>query len=142
MGKLDKDSYKGKKYHFRYYRKSGNHPFLVAIVIESETEDGKAILSGFNMTRSIEIVLKNPNKFIRITNPNPNDDAPCFVCVDPIKDKPLKLFTRPIRDWELAGEDEPIIDELVEEKLSNWLNRVVNVPLFFYKKMTRFEVLM
>ena len=66
MGKLDKESYLGKKYHFRYYRKSGNHPFLVAIVIESELEDGKAILSGFNMTRSIEMVLNNPTKFIRI----------------------------------------------------------------------------
>ena len=118
MGKLDKESYQGKKYHFRYYRKSHNHPFLVAIVIESETEDGKAILSGFNMTRSIEFVLQNPNKFIRITNPNPNDDAPSFVCIDPIKNKPLKQFTRPIRDWELATEDETIIDELVEKRLS------------------------
>ena len=119
MGKLDKKSYEGKKYHFRYYRKSGNHPFLVAIVIESETENGKAMLSGFNMTRSIEIVLNNPSKFIRITNPNPNDDAPSFVCVDPIKDKPLKLFSRPIRDWELSSEDEKAIDELVAKKLSN-----------------------
>ena len=117
MGKLDKETYQGKKYHFRYYRKSHNHPFLVAIVVESQTEDGNAYISGFNMTRSIETVLKNPSKFIRITNPNPNDDAPSFVCVDPIKDKPLKLFTRPIRDWELANEDEPVIDELVEEKL-------------------------
>ncbi|MDD7714890.1 MAG: hypothetical protein PUJ84_03155 [Mollicutes bacterium] len=119
MGKLDKESYLGKKYHFRYYRKSGNHPFLVAIVIESELEDGKAILSGFNMTRSIEMVLNNPTKFIRITNPNPNDDAPSFVCVDPIKDKPLKLFTRPIRDWELTSADEKAIDRLVKEKLSD-----------------------
>ena len=118
MGRLEKESYRGKKYHFRYYRKSRNHPFLVAIVIESETEDGKAILSGFNMTRSIEYVLKDPSKFIRITNPNPNDDAPSFVCVVPIKNKPLKLFTRPIRDWELASEDETAIDELVEERLS------------------------
>ncbi len=119
MGKLDKKSYEGRKYHFRYYRKSRYHPFLVAIVIESETEDGKAIISGFNMTHSIEMVLKDPSKFVRIANPNPNDDAPSFVCVDPIKNKPLKLFTRPIRDWELASEDEEIIDELVEEKLSN-----------------------
>ena len=118
MGKLDKESYEGKKYHFRYYRKSHNHPFLVAIVIESETDDGKAILSGFNMTRSIEMVLKDPSKFIRIENPNPNDDAPSYVCVDPIKNKPLKLFTRPIRDWELTSEDELIIDELVAERLS------------------------
>ena len=117
MGKLDKESYKGKKYHFRYYRKSKYHPFLVAIVIESENEDGKTVLSGFNMTHSSEMVLKSPEKFIRIANPNPNDDGPCFVCVDPIKNKPLKLFTRPIRDWELAEEDEPTIDNLVEQRI-------------------------
>ena len=119
MGKLEKQSYAGKKYHFRYYRKSVYHPFLVAIVVESKDNDGKAILSGFNMTRSIEAVLKNPSKFIRINNPNPNDDAPCFVCVDPIKDKPLRYFTRPIRDWELSDEDEGVIDDLVKERLSS-----------------------
>ena len=117
MGKLDKDSFLGKKYHFRYYRKSLYHPFLVAIVIESENSEGSTILSGFNMTRSIEMVLKNPEKFIRISNPNPADDAPCFVCVDPIKNKPLKLFTRPIRGWELADEDEVTIDNLVKQRL-------------------------
>ena len=118
MGKLEKELYEDKKYHFRYYRLSQNHPFLVALVIESETEEGKAYLSGFNMTRSVEMVLKEPSKFIRITNPNPNDDAACNVCVDPIKNKPLKYFTRPIRDWELSSLDEPTIDKLVEEKLS------------------------
>ena len=118
MEKLEKESYCDKKYHFRYYRKSLYHPFLVAIVIESEDNNGKTVLSGFNMTRSIEMVLKDPSKFIRIDNPNPNDDAQCYVCVDPIKNKPLKLFTRPIRDWELSEEDEQAIDELVEEKLS------------------------
>ena len=117
MGKLDKESFVGQKYHFRYYRKSKYHPFLVAIVVESEDSDGKVFLSGFNMTHSIEMVLKSPEKFIRISNPNPNDDAPSFVCVDPIKDKPLKYFTRPIRDWELSEEDEFAIDKLVDQKL-------------------------
>ncbi len=93
------------------------HPFLVALVVESVDNDNKAILSGLNLTRSVEMVLKNPSKFIRIDNPNPNDDAACFVCVDPIKNKPLKHFTRPIRDWELSEEDEKTIDKLVEEKL-------------------------
>ena len=119
MGRLDKESYEGKKYHFRYYRKSHNHPFLVAIIVESENDDGKAYLSGFNMTRSIEMVIKNPDKFVRIANPNPIDDAPSYICVDPIKDKPLKLFTRPIRDWELASEDEATIDYLVKKRLSD-----------------------
>ena len=69
------------------------------------------------MTRSIEMVLNNPDKFLRIENPNPNDDAPSFVCVDPIKNKPLKLFTRPIRDWELSENDEKAIDYLVKTRL-------------------------
>ena len=118
MGKLEKKSYKNKKYHFRYYRKSVNHPFLVAIVVESEDNNGKAKLSGFNMTRSVEMVLKSPGKFIRIKNPNPSDDALCYVCVDPIKDEPLKYFTRPIRDWELSDEDIGAIDHLVKLRLS------------------------
>ena len=91
----------------------------MAIVIESKDKNGKVRISGFNMTRSVEMVLKDPSKFIRITNPNPNDDAACFLCVDPIKNKPLKYFTRPIRDWELSAEDEQTIDELVLEKLSD-----------------------
>ena len=118
MGKLDKASYEGKKYHFRYYRKTGNHPFLVAIVVESEAKDGKALISGFNMTRSIAMVLKKPSKFVRIENPNPIDDALCFVSVNPIKDVPLRYFTRPIRDWELSKEDEETIDYLVKTRLS------------------------
>ena len=120
MGKLEKESYEGKKYHFRYYRQSQYHPFLVAIVVESEDCEGKAFITGFNMTRSIEMILKKPDKFIRIENPDPNDDAPCFVCVDPIKNKPLKYFTRPIRDWELTDEDIKAIDYLVKTKLDNW----------------------
>lgn len=55
MGKLDKESYEGQKYHFRYYRLSQYHPFLVAIVLESEDENGKTLISGFNMTRSVEM---------------------------------------------------------------------------------------
>ena len=118
MGKLEKEAYEGKKYHFRYYRLSQYHPFLVAIVVEKQDDSGKVLISGFNLTRSIEMVLKDPSKFIRINNPNPNDDAACFVCIDPIKNKPLKYFTRPIRDWELTEEDEQEIDLLVDERLS------------------------
>jgi len=104
------------KYHFRRYRLSQNHPFLVAIVKENIGEDGKTYLSGFNMTRSALYVLEKPNKFIKINNPNPNDDAECYVCVDPIKDKPLKHFSKPIQQWILSDEDEKKIDELVNQK--------------------------
>ena len=104
------------KYHFRKYRLSKNHPFLVALVIEVG-EDGKMLLTGFNMTRSISYVLSRPNKFIKIDNPNPEDDAECYLCVDAIKNKPLKYFSKPLRNWSLSEEDEQIIDELVKEKL-------------------------
>ena len=105
------------KYHFRKYRLSKNHPFLVAVITESKDEDGKIYLSGFNMTRSINYVLSRPNKFIRIENPNPSDDAPSFLCVDAIKNKEIKYFSKPIPRWELSDEDIKQIDELVEQKL-------------------------
>jgi len=105
------------KYHFRKYRLSRNHPFLVAVITESTSEDGKILLSGFNMTRSITYVLLRPSKFIRIENPNPSDDADCFVCIDPIKDKPIKYFSKPIKNWELSDDDIKQIDELVKTRL-------------------------
>ena len=105
------------KYHFRRYRLSQNHPFLVALVIEETNKDGKILISGFNMTRSIMYVLSRPNKFIKIDNPNPEDDADCYVCVDALKDKPIKYFSKPLKDWSLSEEDEKKIDELVKQKL-------------------------
>ena len=105
------------KYHFRKYRLSQNHPFLVALVTEEADSDGKTLISGFNMTRSITYVLSRPNKFIKIDNPNPFDDADCFVCVDALKNKPAKYFSKPLRNWVLSEEDEKVIDELVKQKL-------------------------
>jgi len=105
------------KYHFRRYRLSKNHPFLVAIVLEKKDESGKTMLSGFNMTHSITYVLSRPNKFIKITNPNPDDDSDCFICVDALKNKPIKYFSPPIKNWVLSEEDEKKIDMLVKRKL-------------------------
>lgn len=117
MGRLDKAFCASQKYHFRYYRPSRNHPFLVAILFESIDEEGKAYLSGFNMTHSYLKVLESPNDYIRIDNPNPDDDAKCYVQVHPIKNKPLKLFSSPIKNWKLTEQSEKIIDELVSKKL-------------------------
>lgn len=103
----------GSKYHFRKYRLSQNHPFLVALVTEKIDENGKILISGFNMTRSVTYVLSRPNKFIRINNPNPLDDAECFICVDALKNKPAKYFSKPLKNWCLSKEDEEIIDNLV-----------------------------
>ena len=106
------------KYHFRRYRPSKYHPFLVALITEEINENGKILVSGFNMTRSISYVLNKPNKFIRISNPNPkDDDCECFLCVDALKNKPIKLFTKPLKGWSLSKEDELVIDELVKQKL-------------------------
>ena len=117
MGRLDKDLIQNQKYHFRYYRPSQNHPFLVALVKENVGNDGKIYLSGFNVTHSFTMFYKSPNDYIRIQNPNPNDDADCFVQKAGIKDKPLKLFSSPIKGWNLSKEDEKLIDELVKEKM-------------------------
>ena len=105
------------KYHFRRYRLSQNDPFLVALVTEETDSNGKVLISGFNMTRSITYVLSRPNKFIKIDNPNPLDDADCYICVDALKGKPLKYFSKPLKDWSLSEEDEIVIDELVQQKL-------------------------
>ena len=105
------------KYHFRRCRLSQNQPFKVALVTEEIDSDGKTLISGFNMTRSITYVLSRPNKFIKIDNPNPIDDAECFICVDALKDKPIKYFSKPIKNWSLSEEDEKVIDELVKQKL-------------------------
>ena len=105
------------KYHFRRYRLSQNHPFKVALVTEEIDSNGKILISGFNMTRSITYVLSRPNKFIKIDSPNPLDDADCFIYVDALKDKPIKYFSKPIKDWSLSEEDEKVIDELVKQKL-------------------------
>ena len=117
MGRLDKDLIKNQKYHFRYYRPSQNHPFLVALVKEDVDENGNVYLSGFNVTHSFEMFYKKPNDYIKIHNPNPLDDGDCFVQKAGIKNKPLKLFSNPIKGWFLSKEDELTIDELVKERL-------------------------
>ena len=110
--------YKGKnKYHFRYYRKTQYHPFLV-VLVTNENGEGKDIkISGFNMTSSTLKFLERPNRFIKLDkNPNPKTDAESYVSIDYIENQPAKLFTRPIRRWELSKEDEIKIDKLLLAK--------------------------
>ncbi len=118
MGRLEKEFCESRKYHFRYYRPSKNHPFLVAILYESVGEDGKAYLSGFNMTHSYSKVLQSPSDYMKIDNPNPSDDLDCYVQIHPIRNKPLKLFSSPIKNWELSETAEKMIDALVSRKLA------------------------
>ena len=107
------------KYHFRYYRKSVNHPFLVVLVASVEEEDGKFLLTGFSLTHSAEVVLKRPSRFIRFkTNPNPDDSDPSFLCVNVVSDAKSKYFSEPLKKWHLCEEDEKAIDEIVERMLT------------------------
>ena len=109
--------YKGKeKYHFRWYRLTKNHPFLVTLVIEEKTEKEKVFISGFNLTSSIKIVKERENRFIKLDiNPNPESNLETYVNISLIKDQPAKLFTRPIRGWRLDPIDEKKIDELLKK---------------------------
>ena len=68
------------------------------------------------MTHSIKPVIARPNKYIRIHNPNPVDDAECFLFVDPIKNKSIHMFSSPIEGWKLSKEDIPSIEELISQK--------------------------
>ena len=69
------------------------------------------------MTRSITYILSKPNKFIRIDNPNPLDDAKRYSYVYTLKYKPMKYFSKPLKNWTLSEEDEKVIDEIVKQKL-------------------------
>ena len=69
----------------------------MALLTEEKGDNGKVLISGFNMTRSITYVLSKPNKFIRIDNPNPLDDAKCYSYVYALKNKPMKYFSKPLK---------------------------------------------
>ena len=105
------------KYHFRYYRLSNNHPFLVVLVLEEKRKNGKVLISGFNMTSSSNLPKKKPTKFIKLDeNPEPESNEDSYVKVDLVNSKPSKLFTSPLKGWHLSAEDEKKIDDLIERK--------------------------
>ena len=45
------------------------------------------------------------------------DDMRFDGYVDALKDKPIKYFSKPLKDWSLSEEDEKVIDDLVQQKL-------------------------
>ena len=105
------------KYHFRLYRKTRNHPFLVILVTEEKVENGKFLITGFNLTHSTLKVLQRPSKFIKLArNPNPEDDTDSFLCIELVKDKEHKFFSSPLKKWSLSKEDEEKIDKILSEK--------------------------
>lgn len=107
-------NYKGPdKYHFRYYRTSINHPFIVVAVTEEKTQNGKILISGYMMTTSLLRVYDKPMTYKRLSvNPNPNDDDPSFVNKYRISDIPANKFSKPYNNWHLSKEDEELIDAL------------------------------
>ena len=105
------------KYHFRYYRKTQYHPFLVVLVTDENGEGNDIKNSGINMTSSTLKFLERPSRFIKLdNNPNPESDAESYVSIDFIENQPARWFTRPIRRWKLSKEDENKIDELLMKK--------------------------
>lgn len=108
--------YVGKdKYHFRRYRVSKYHPFLVIMVTNESIKEGKTYISGFNMTHSKKMRDKRPDEFIELFyNPNKMDDAESYLNTRLITAE-SKLFTAPLNSWHLSEEDEATIDELVEK---------------------------
>ena len=106
------------KYHFRFYRKNGQHPFLVVLVEESEI-NGKHYLSGYLITHDIKKKLDYPRRYIQLeSNPNPKDIEPAYLCKVRIERLPQKMFSKPYKNWHLSKKDEKMVDLLEMKKSS------------------------
>lgn len=119
MSKFKK--YNGKdKYHIRFYRRNGRHPFIV-VLVEERTEDNKRYyLSGYMITHDIQKWIDYPSKYIRMhSNPNPKDQEPAFLCKVRLDNISQRLFSKPYLNWHISKEDELIIDDL-EKKKPSW----------------------
>ena len=104
--------YKGNdKYHFRVYRTSVFHPFIVVMVDETIDKNGRVLISGYMMTTSLTRVIDKPGSYKRLKkNPNPNDNKISFVNKFRISNIPANKFSKPYTSWHLSKEDELIID--------------------------------
>ena len=106
------------KYHFRFYRRNGHHPFLV-VLVETKEENGKHFLSGYLITHDIKKWLDYPKRYVRLfKNPNPKDNEPAYLCIVRIENIPQKMFSKPYKQWHLSKEDEEFIDMLEKKKSS------------------------
>ena len=113
--------YKGNdKYHFRVYKKSIGHPFIVVTVSEQIDDNGKILISGYMITHSLNRVIDKPKSYRRLkNNPNPSDERISFINVFRISDVPSNSFSRPYNNWHLSKEDERLIDALEKSYLSS-----------------------
>ena len=105
--------YVGKdKYHFRIYKASIGHPFIV-VAVEEKVQDGKTYISGYMITHSLDRVLNKPGSYISLNkNPNPHDDRPSYINKYRVNNMPSSKFSKPYPNWHLTKEDEIQIDEL------------------------------
>ena len=101
------------KYHFRIYKKSIGHPFIVVTVSEKIDENGNLLISGYMMTHSLERAMDKPEVYKRLKhNPNPNDKRLSFINKHRVDDIPANSFSKPYSNWHLSKEDEQLIDAL------------------------------
>jgi len=109
--------YKGTdKYHFRVYKRSIGHPFIVVVVKEEEL-NGELFIDGYMITHSLDRVMDKPKAYERLrVNPNPNDNRPSFVNKFKIANLPANEFSKPYSNWHLCKEDEMLIDRLEKRK--------------------------
>lgn len=127
-------NYNGRdKYHFRFYRKNGRHPFIV-VLVETRFEDNKTTLSGYMITHDIKKMLDYPNSYVQLShNPNPKDESPAYLCLVRIDNIPQKYFSKPF--FKLA---------FIERRRStNWYSRKEKMirigPLFAFNKHLLFS---
>ena len=101
------------KYHFRVYKRSIGHPFIVVAVSERLDENGRILISGYMITHSLNRVIDKPKSYRRLKkNPNPTDERLSFVYKYRITDIPANNFSKPYTNWHLSNEDELLIDAL------------------------------
>ena len=106
------------KYHFRFYRRNGQHPFLV-VMVETKEANNRHYFSGYMITHDITKKIQYPKRYIQLHfNPNPKDNEPAFLCKIRLENINQRMFSKPYVNWHLSKEDEIIIDELENKKSS------------------------
>ena len=105
------------KYHFRIYKRNGQHPFVVVMITEEKEINNHFLISGYMITHSLAKALKRPKSYIKLSkNPNPNDNSDCFLCTKRISSIKDSRFSKPYNNWHLAKEDEELITSLESTK--------------------------
>ena len=106
--------YKGSdKYHFRIYKRNGQHPFVVVMITEEVTINNHHLVSGYMITHDLIKTLEYPKTYIKLSkNPNPNDDSDCFLCKKRFSNIKDSRFSKPYNNWHLSKEDESLISSL------------------------------